>query len=105
MTLGYTGADSWSTRLLRLVDDNSVVRSLGQAYLSLHAHERGAAALSKLLGSALMFPTAREHTADQGLDTLLSAKLRRDFEQRDTVILNGWILSRTEARLCALRAS
>lgn len=31
--------------------------------------------------------------------------VRRDFGNADTVTVRGWILSRTEAELCALAAS
>ena len=29
-------------------------------------------------------------------------KVRQDFENNDTVLIDGWLLSRTEARQCAL---
>jgi hypothetical protein len=38
------------------------------------------------------------------LRSAIATRLRRDFEERDTVRLHGWVLGRTEARLCALCA-
>ena len=32
----------------------------------------------------------------------LSAAVRKDFETKNTIMLNGWFLSRTEAQQCAL---
>lgn len=35
---------------------------------------------------------------------LLAQLQRRDFAEAHTVSVNGWLLSRTEARLCAIAA-
>ena len=46
----------------------------------------------------------RELTASVEDSSLGSEAIRRDFESGNTVQLDGWILSRTEARLCALHS-
>jgi hypothetical protein len=34
----------------------------------------------------------------------LRARCRQDFARGDTVLIDGWVLARTECRLCALVA-
>jgi len=67
---------------------------LGRAYLAGHPEEAELGALLR-------------HFADLGAGDLrqaLSERLRLDFEERETVRLRGWVLARTEARLCAICA-
>jgi hypothetical protein len=47
---------------------------------------------------------ALSESADDELRVLLDHKMRRDFADEKVVQLQGWILSVTEARLCALMA-
>jgi hypothetical protein len=42
--------------------------------------------------------------SDAEIRRRVSARVRQDYAAGDTVRLRGWILSRTEARLCALAA-
>ena len=72
-----------------LFGDNRRIRELGKAYRRSHPGEDDIATLVALI-------TANAPDAD------LDLKVSRDFEQDDTVQLQGWILSRTEARQCAL---
>ena len=39
------------------------------------------------------------------LEALLNQKIQQDFEAGRTVVVNGWVLSQTEARQCALFSS
>jgi hypothetical protein len=41
-------------------------------------------------------------TAPDAVQTYFDTKTKDDFEQGHTVVVNGWILSQTEARQCAL---
>lgn len=42
-------------------------------------------------------------TADSlSLQKMMAEKVQADFENGETVVVRGWILSRTEARQCAL---
>ncbi|MHA1563675.1 MAG: hypothetical protein ACTSX7_00060 [Alphaproteobacteria bacterium] len=76
----------------------SAARAVGRRYLALYPEERDVATLQEALfsGQARIGGTAlRQHVA-----TLC----RRDFAAGDTVIVDGWILARSEARACALSA-
>jgi hypothetical protein len=42
--------------------------------------------------------------SDEALRDDLRASIHRDFASDDVVVVGGWILSRTEARICAVAA-
>jgi hypothetical protein len=88
------------------------VSALGAAVLTVPAREDAAAAAHPDLVSVL----GPERVRDIGvqyrrlvpesdwmrLSGPISALVRRDFETGRTVLVNGWVLSVTEARQCAL---
>jgi hypothetical protein len=81
-----------------LISNKSSAAIIGQAYLHQFDNERSTAALASTLRENVM-----------RLDRALSAEavlrqVRLDFERGDVVNLHGWILSRTEGRICALCA-
>jgi len=44
-----------------------------------------------------------DESADSALvASQLAKKIQQDFQQDKTVVVDGWVLSRTEARQCAL---
>lgn len=70
-------------------------RRIGRRYLAIAPGEADPVRLAATL-PALRDPVAQRRALD--------AARRRDFAAGDTVILDGWILARSEARLCALAA-
>jgi len=83
--------------------DFRAARALGERYLEIEPAERSADWLAgELFGDVSLL------TADpRGLDPLkrrIRAGCARDFRQGDLVLLEGWWLARTEARLLALCA-
>ena len=87
-------ARSWSSErvlpsLLTTLRDQSVVHALGVAYRQSHPRENDVAVLEHLL-------------LQSGHNPERSDRIRREFVDRKTVTLHGWILSITEARECAL---
>lgn len=79
--------------LLPRTDDAAVV---GRAYLAQYATEADAGLLRRRLVSLTAEP--------RRLRAAIGERIRRDFAEGDTVRIEGWVLSRTEARLCALCA-
>jgi hypothetical protein len=80
--------------------DPRAVRAIGRRYLAIARDEADRARLSDLV-------FGRADLADDSFAALqrhIATERARDFAADDTVILDGWILSRTEARLCALSA-
>jgi hypothetical protein len=84
--------------LLALVRRPESARVVGRAYLGRHPEEADAARLAALLERQL-----RERGA-ASLGERVARRVRQDFAEGATVHVKGWILSRTEARLCALQA-
>ena len=86
----------------RLVDalfrDKASARAIGRSYLALAApEEQRVAGLLRALFSA----PARDARA---LERQVTAAVRQDFAAGRVVMIGGWMLCRTEARLCALAA-
>ena len=72
--------------------DLAALRRLGALYLAAHPEERSHARLSRLLIA--------------GDDGTIPARLRsavaRDWSNNHVAVVDGWLLARTEARLCAV---
>jgi hypothetical protein len=76
---------------------------LGRLYLEGRPREADAALLVTLIGAARgpALPPASP-TTGKALRESLEARIRNDFIFGNTVAVDGWLLSITEARLCAL---
>jgi hypothetical protein len=76
---------------------------LGRFYLEVNPREADAALLVTLIGAARgpALPPASP-SADEALRADLEERIRNDFIYGNTVAVDGWLLSLTEARLCAL---
>ncbi|MEX2495407.1 MAG: hypothetical protein WD448_04920 [Woeseia sp.] len=70
--------------------------AIGREYLRECRQERSA----QVLQAAIRASLAAEPVSAEAL----RGRIALDFRTADTVTLRGWILSRTEARLCALYA-
>ena len=74
-------------------------RVLGRSYLQDHAGEADQNWLETTIADSYH---QQEAVHDRLEDHDVGAQIRSDFAQSHTVEVNGWILSRTEARLYAL---
>ena len=86
-----------------LPTDYRAARALGERYLEIEPAERSAEWLAGELFGDVSLPT----TDLQGRDRLkrrIRAGCARDFRHGDLVLVEGWLLARTEARLLALCA-
>jgi hypothetical protein len=81
--------------------DEETIRGIGVAYRSATPSEDGAQELTRLL---LTSPDGVVLSTDDTswAKRMLEQKVHRDFETGNIVVVNGWILSVTEARQCAL---
>ena len=78
-------------------------RLIGQRYLATAPQERSAAFLTRMLFGET--PPGGQGLASRAwLVQAIETGRLRDFANGETVILDGWLLARTEARLCALAA-
>lgn len=88
---------------LAQICDEKTIREIGTTYKKqtpAEAKDDRLASLIRTDGQAI--PEATDSTK---LHTLLNQKTEQDFETGRTVIVNGWVLSQTEARQCALLSS
>ena len=91
-----TGDPDLSAAIDGLISQRNSAVIIGEAYLTQFDSERSADILLSKIRESLLADTQR---VDE--QTVL-CQIRVDFERGDIVNLHGWLLSRTEARLCAL---
>jgi hypothetical protein len=94
------GAKAAAASLLdALFRDRASARAIGRSYLAIAAspEEQSVAGLLRAL-----FPAAVGDA--RALETHVAAAVREDFATGRVVTIGGWMLCRTEARLCALAA-
>ena len=78
--------------------DRATLIAIGTQYLTDHPKERDLATLSSEIGRARSGPWSWSPVLPY-MDVVAA-----DFALDETVIVDGWLLSRTEARLCAALA-
>jgi len=85
--------------LLALLGSMEAIHRIGRAFRDQFRHEYGVSALRKVLFAdvGLSFTMSEGQIRDR-----LDQQIRGDFERGRTVRLDGWILSKTEARQTVL---
>ncbi len=78
------------------------IYALGRRYRELVPVESNAKTLEEIFRKELALDLSAPATPE--LDAQVSALVRRDFAAGRTIIVNGWVLSVTEARQCALHS-
>jgi hypothetical protein len=91
------GATGDAMRLAGVLQHPDSAARLGRLYLDGTPREADAARLVTLIGAAPV-----SVTTDEALRASLDERIRNDFINGNTVAVDGWLLSITEARLCAL---
>ncbi|MGH3034538.1 MAG: hypothetical protein ACRDON_08280 [Gaiellaceae bacterium] len=96
---------SRSERLAGLLNHEESARIVGREYLRLVPAEASRGVLTSRVVERLPggFRTM-DAVSDDRLRELLLRSTLEDFEEERIVELRGWVLSRTEARLCGLAA-
>ena len=80
---------------LSKICDTPALVAIGARYLKVAPGEGEEDLLADLLSQGRKGPP-------DSLAHMLQQRIRADYESHDTLILEGWVLSRTEARQCAL---
>jgi hypothetical protein len=91
-----------ATALLAVLADPRSAAVVGAAYLAVTPAEADREVLLTRLASALRLGRTVPETG--ALRARLAARVERDFATGATCSVDGWVLSRTEARLGALAA-
>ena len=101
-TLGRAaGRESLGARLLRLFRSPASAAAIGRAYLQVAPQDADERRLLRLICAS----GRHWRTADtEQLRLLIPQQQAEDFQHGRVVQVRGWILSETEARLCALAA-
>ena len=79
-------------------------QAIASEYFRTHPNENDVYYLARLISQGLAGTSV---DCDQSVDDLRSrirSRVRADFETENVVRLRGWVLSRTEVRVCALAA-
>ena len=105
------------SRLITLFHHQRSARVIGQTYLQRYPQDADAwVLLKKLVADASGTPSDSSsngpsdsadrlsRAGDRDLMDVLQRRIRQDFTEEKVIKLQGWILSATEARLCALTA-
>lgn len=79
--------------------DGQTIRKTGESYLQKTPAEKNRGKLVQLLADN--DPMA-DSPDERAIQQYLREKIKRDFDEGKTVMVNGWVLSVTEARQCAL---
>jgi hypothetical protein len=87
---------------LEHICDAQTIRQIGQAYQKQVPNENNQSELTRLLVTDISRNQISESSDSTSVASYLDKKVREDFKQNNTVIVNGWVLSLTEARQCAL---
>jgi hypothetical protein len=92
--------------LAQLLQNRESASVVGRAYLAGISQAPGVAELEQtILNSAGIAASEMQSMSYEKLHERLRARVRLDFQEHQTVKVNGWVLSVTEARLAALVAS
>src|SRR5262245_28066158 len=90
-------------RLVALFEHQDSARIVGLEYLKKYPQEADAHLLQdRIIAGFAGGYTGLAKASDSTIRKLIEDRVRQDFETDQIVKLQGWILSATEARLCAL---
>jgi hypothetical protein len=73
------------------------VIDIGMAYIKMNPAENTNPVLTNLILAGKETPKKNDAVAE-----MIENKIKDDFTSKNILIINGWIISRTEARQCAL---
>ena len=104
-SIGLDATTRLAYRLVHLVGNKDSARIVGLEYLHRRIHEADAQVLVfRILGVDPRRHPLADHPDLKVRRAIFSALKREDFRDGRIVPLRGWMLSETEARLCALVA-
>jgi len=79
-------------------------RAIGCAYLRSRPDEQDVVSITKkIIEQDPDLVNCLKSAHEARLERILKRRIAEDFSSGNTVQLNGWVLARTEVRLCALR--
>ncbi|MAG00098.1 MAG: hypothetical protein CL388_02670 [Acidiferrobacteraceae bacterium] len=97
--------DELAKHLSSLLDHPPLVNLIGSAYTTTRRDlgEQTLQATTSLLLNEMGIDNNRfESLSNENIVHTLEQKIRQDFVDENTTVINGWLLSRTEVLLCVL---
>ena len=92
-----------TNQILQMFTATASAVVLGRLYLNRYPDENSLDALALHLPLQIRTGGGVDHDTESGaLHDQVRSQIRRDFESGNCVRIDGWVLSRTEARVCAL---
>jgi hypothetical protein len=88
--------------LLSHICDVKTLREIGTNYRQKYPGESNEEQLASLLLTDSDHKIIPINTEDALIRSSLEKKIKKDFEVGNTVVIKGWVLSKTEAQQCAL---
>ena len=88
--------------LLSHICDVKTLKEIGTTYRQKFSNENSEERLANLLLTGNDNKVVSENSDDAVIHSLLDKKIKNDFKTGNTVVIKGWILSKTEAQQCAL---
>lgn len=99
----YAGETLLGGHLKKLFKNRESAAAVGEAYLAAFPKEASAGKLIGALETENGWqPLELASTGKRKFNQLVKRSVTDDFRAGKTVLLDGWMLARTEARLCAL---
>jgi hypothetical protein len=92
------------SKLSEILPHRKSASAVGREYLKIAPLEADVSRLLELIGAPEKSIRDRSSADAEALAEWLQAKQRDDFDQGRIVLVQRWMLSQTEARLCALIA-
>jgi hypothetical protein len=87
--------------LSRITDETNII-AIGNAYGNIHAEEYAVNILEQKLRKNKQGSIVSDNTPENDVEAFLEKNIYDDLDNGNTIVLNGWVLSITEARQCAL---
>jgi type VI protein secretion system component Hcp len=82
--------------------DEKTLQTIGQSFGKKHPDQYAITNLKKTLLASVSSDQQEAVTDPATLSSLLIEKINHEFDRGQTLVLDGWVLSLTEARQCAL---
>lgn len=103
---GWLGQENLlRSKLTALFIHQESARAIGLAYLQSYPNEADAQALEDRIAQGIAGGrVALAGAGQREMSALINDRIRQDFAAEQVVKVQGWMLSITEARLCALSA-
>lgn len=103
--IGTVDVETVAKRMIEALNHPHRAREIGAVYIArtpgLESHSYESLAMDLLATLELELEEISHDTLDS-LDSLLHEQVRQDFLEENVVVVNGFLLSRTEALLCSL---